>query len=65
MLIYLYISNHRLEVEVGRYARTAKQLRLCKTCVKKSQANNLNSVGFGKIAGLPATTDYIQPPLFV
>ena len=32
----LRISNHRLEVEVGRYARTAKQLRLCKTCNLKA-----------------------------
>ena len=32
----LRISNHRLEVEVGRYTRTAKQLRLCKTCNLKA-----------------------------
>ena len=25
----------------------------------------VNSVGFGKITGLPAIIDYIQPPLFV
>ena len=28
----LRISNHRLEVEVGRYSSTTNQLRLCKTC---------------------------------